>query len=108
MGLRSFGSAWRKKKPGGGYQPGFYISFALPNGPGKTKRHKKYGGDTKAEARRVLARIETMIAERKSAAEILHAVFGDQIGDQRTFIQLAHAYMARPPRPNADPDTIVK
>lgn len=108
MGVRSFGSPWRKKRPGGGYHPGYYISFHLPIGPRKRKRFKKYGGDTKAAARRVLSRIETLLAERKSAAEILRLVFGDATDDQRTFVQLAEAHLARPPRPNSEPDSIIK
>lgn len=105
MPVRTFGSVWRKKKPGGGSHPGYYVSFPLPAGPGKTQRFKKYGGDTRAAARLLLSRIETLVAERKTSAEILHSVFGDLVEDQRTFAQLAQAYMARPPRPNADPET---
>jgi integrase len=109
MTVRPFGSVWRKKKPSGGYYPGFYISFPLLwNGETTPRRSKKYGGATKAAARRVLARIETMVAEGVDAPQILHDVFGDAIEGLRTFVQLADLYKARPRPVDTDPETIKK
>lgn len=109
MGVRTFGSVWQKKKPGGGYHPGWYVSFPLVwNGETKPRRPKKYGGKSKKDARAVLARIETMVGDGIDAAQIMHDVFGDAIDGLRTFRQLAELYVHRPRNADADPDTIVK
>lgn len=109
MGVRSFGSVWRKKKPSGGHHPGWYISFPLVwNGEAKPRRSKKYGGRSKADARAALARIETMANDGIDAAQILHQVFGDAIDGLRTFRQLADLYKARPRPADTDPETIKK
>lgn len=109
MSVRGFGSIWQKRKPGGGFYPGYYVSFPLRRkGEPRPRRFKKYGGDCKAAARRVLARIETMAADGRDAPEILHEVFGDLIDGLRTFVQLADLYMERPRKPDTDADTIVK
>lgn len=109
MSARSFGSVWQKKKPGGGHYPGWYISFPLVwNGETKPRRSKKYGGNSKTEARDRLSRIRTMVKDGMDAAQILHEVFGDEIDGLRTFRQLAELYKARPRPADTDPDTIAK
>lgn len=109
MGVRTFGSVWRKKKPGGGYHPGFYISFGLFwKDEARPRRFKKYGGKSKAAARGTLAKIETLVDEGVDAPQILHDVFGDAIEGQRTFLQLAELYKARPRPADTDPETVKK
>jgi hypothetical protein len=107
MGVRTFGSVWRKKKPGGGYHPGFYISFGLFwKDEARPRRFKKYGGKSKAAARGTLAKIETLVDEGVDAPQILHDVFGDAIEGRRTFVQLRRTLQG-PPRP-ADTDRHVR
>ena len=101
--MRNFGSAWRKRRADGTFFPGFYVSFPLHR-----TRHKRFGGSSKAEARRTLARIETLLDAKKTSDEILHEVFGDAVGGQRTFVQLAELYKQRKRKRETDADTVMK
>ena len=46
--------------------------------------------------------------EGVDAPQILHDVFGDAIEGQRTFVQLAELYKARPRPADTDPETVKK
>ncbi len=96
MARRGYGSIWTRPD-----REGFYISFIISR-----QRHKRFGGPSRAHARRLLARIETLVHDRRPPDEILHLVFGDACGPQITFRDLVPLYKARTRENPPDPEVV--
>lgn len=89
MGRRNFGNVLHVKK-----RPGWYIRFSW-----RGKRVWRWGGDTAAEARRRLARVQTRLEAGDDVGVALHEICGDELERQgelagiKTFREAVVAHM---------------
>ena len=87
MARRDFGSIVRK--PGSSK---YYVRFRAGRGRMR-RRYDRPAGPTKEIAKRILLRVQQLLAEGKSVEQMLHEVFGDPIPGRLTFREVVPAYL---------------